>query len=157
MTSSIIRAAVRVRAQRAHPAGGDAARQAERVADRDDEHAHPQSVGVPELRRARHRPVGADHGQVGQRVAADHGDAGRGAVGERRLTLRRPADDVRVGDQVPLGGEHDGRAARRTGAGLDPQRGDARGEGLGDRGDDRGVGVQRVSSVHELLRLRDYA
>ncbi len=44
---------------------------------------------VAELHRRRHGPAGAQHRQVGQRVAADHVDDGLRAVGEDRLGARR--------------------------------------------------------------------
>jgi len=99
-------------AQRADHAGGHAARQAERVAHRDDENAHEDPVRVAELRRAGDLPVGAYHREVGQRVATDQLDARGRTVAERGLSVGGVADDLSVGDQVAFGGEYDGRARR---------------------------------------------
>ena len=137
MTSSISRAggaAARrhARPRRADHAGRHGAGQPERVADGDHERADAQRVGVAVLRRARHRPVGADDGQVGQRVAADDLEAGDGAVGERRLpAVASPTTWALV--TGALAGQHHGRARRlAAAAAADAQRGDPRGQRLGD-------------------------
>ena len=49
----------------------------------------------------------------------------------------RIADDVGVGDEVALGAEHDGRPGRLAAAAADAQRGDARGQRVGDPDHDR--------------------
>ena len=95
-------------AEPADHAGGHAAGHAHRVAHRDHEAADPQVVGVAVDGRVGDRTVGADDGEVGQRVTPDDLETGHGAIGERRLAGVGSPDDVRVGDEVTLGGEGDG-------------------------------------------------
>ena len=58
-------------AEAGHDAGRHAAGEPERVAERDHELADLQLRGVAELDRRRHVAAGPQHGEVGERVAAD--------------------------------------------------------------------------------------
>ena len=71
-------------AERGHDAGGDRAGEAVRVADRHDELADAQRGGVAELGRRVRLAVGAQHGEVGERVGPHHARLDLAAVGERR-------------------------------------------------------------------------
>ena len=70
-----------------------------RVADRDDELADPQLVGVAELGGREVAALGAHDREVGERVAADDSKPKLAPVGERNAA-RPPsaADDVRGGE-----------------------------------------------------------
>ena len=80
--------------ERAHDAGRHAAGEPERVADRDDELADAEPIGVAERGRGQAAAGRADDGEVRQRVAADDVEAELGAVDERRGPARRRRDDV---------------------------------------------------------------
>ena len=87
-------------AEGADDARGHRAREPERVADGDHQRADEQRVCVAVLGRGRQLSVGADDGEVGQRVSADHAEVGRRAVGELGRASVGIADDVGVGDKV---------------------------------------------------------
>jgi hypothetical protein len=103
ITSSTIRVAVWVRTGSARP--GPLTMPAvtlpaipRGVADGNHEAADPEVVDVAIDRRIDDRLVGADHGEIGQRVAADDLQAGLAAVGERGFAAVRAANHVGVGE-----------------------------------------------------------
>jgi len=132
-------------AERTDDAGGHAAGQPERVTHGDHELTDTETVGVAVLRRVGDAPVGAQDREVRQRIATDHVDAGGRTVRERRLTRRRPAHDVGVGDEVALGRQHDPGPGRLAVTAAEAQRSHPRRQGLGDLDHDRGVGVERFA------------
>ena len=75
-------------AERGHHAGGHRAGEAVRVADRDDELADAQRGGVAELGRRVRLALGAQDGEVGERVRSHHARLDLAAVGERGLNAR---------------------------------------------------------------------
>ena len=88
MTSSMMRTvpAARVGNERPsalHDAGGHAAGQSERVADRDDELTDAQVGRVAELGRGRRWSVGADDGEIRERIGTDDAERRGRPVGER--------------------------------------------------------------------------
>ena len=88
MTSSMMRVAPpgaggQRAAERGDHAGGDRARVAVRVADRHDELADAQRARVAQLRRLQPRRLGAQDGEVRQRVGADDPRLEVAAVDER--------------------------------------------------------------------------
>ena len=114
-------------AERRDDAGGDRALEPVRVADRDHELADTQLLGVAELRRRQVAVLGADHREVGERVAAGDGEAKLAAVGEPGAAAVAAGDDVGGGEDEAVVGEHDAAA----GAGLRRGRG---GSGAGRAG-----------------------
>ena len=89
ITLSITRDAAAARGRQRAPerrddAGGHRALEAVRVADRDHQLADAQPLGVAELGRDELAVLGADHGEVGERVAARDREAQLAAVGEAR-------------------------------------------------------------------------
>ena len=68
-------------------------------------------------------------------------------VGEDRRATRRTGDDVRGGQEVAVGREHDRAAGALTAACGDAQRRDRRDDAVGDRHDDLRVGVERLRST----------
>ncbi len=74
-----------------------------------------QLTNAQPVRAAQHHRPGVDggpgpyHGQVGQRIGARHVHLGLRAVGELDDAVLGVADDVRVGQQVPVVGEQHGR------------------------------------------------
>ena len=104
----------------------------------------------PSVAGASESPAVAQHGQVGERVAADDLEARLVAVGERRSAAgRAAADHVRVGEQEAVRGERDraARPRRHLAAAHAPhhaQAGDRGPDALG-HGDHRArVGVERL-------------
>ena len=82
-----------------------------RVADRDDELPDLERGRVAERRGFGRGLVRAQHGEVGERVGADDPQRQLAAVGERAAHARRGAlDDVRRGEQEPVGRDHDAGA-----------------------------------------------
>ena len=153
------RAARRQRAaERGNDAGGHRPGEAQRVADRDDQLARP---AARRRRRARRRPgrppAVADHREVGERVRADHLGVEAAPVRKRGPDARAGAvHDVRRGEQVAVGGDHDaGAAALRAaapGAAFDPEVRDRGPEALGHGRHGARVGVERLG-VRQLARL----
>jgi hypothetical protein len=99
----LVHDAARPRGQGAAEPGDDARRdaagQAERVADRDDELPDDEARRVPERHRGRQGCAGAQHGEVRQRVPPDDVGHHLGPVGERGGRPGRPRDDVRRREQ----------------------------------------------------------
>ena len=77
--------------KRRHDAGRDRALEAVRVADRHHQLAHPQLIRVAELGRGEPAVLGPHDRQVGERVAAQDGEAKLASVGERRAAAARRA------------------------------------------------------------------
>ena len=130
-------------------AGGDRALEPVRVADRDDELADSQALGVAELGGDEVSVGGADDGEVGERVGAHGLEAELAAVGEPGAAAGVGAgDDMGGGEDEAVVAEDDpaagaGSDPAAAGAALDPQ---ARHRG-GERGrhgrDGARVGVER--------------
>jgi hypothetical protein len=102
-----------------------------RVADGDDELADLEVAGVAQLGAHEVLGVGAQDGDVGQRVGAHDGEAHLAPVHERGAAAARSLHDVRGGDEEAVRGDDDGAAAahRRAPAAQaarDAQVGDAR-------------------------------
>ena len=117
ITLSMMRAARRERAGSERPSAETTPAVTEpakpvRVADRDHELADAQPFGVAELGGGEAVALGAQHRQVGERVAADDLEAQLAAVGEGgpAAAAPEPADDVRGGEQEAVGREHDAAA-----------------------------------------------
>ena len=107
--------------EREHGAGGHRrlAAVAAGVADAHDGVADGQRRGITDAgRRQARRVLQLDEGDVVRRVVADHGRrVGLAVADVRRLDVRRPVDDVVVGQHVAVGGEDDagrGAAGRRV-------------------------------------------
>ena len=77
------------------------------VADSHDELAHPQPVGVAEVDLDQVGGARPQHGQIGERVATDDVELHLPPVGEGRPAPLGSRDDVRRGQHVAVGGEHD--------------------------------------------------
>ncbi len=85
--------------ERRDDARGDRAGEAHRAADRDHELADAERVRVPELGGSEVARLGADDGEVGERVLADDLGAQLAAVGEGRPhSVVARGDDVRRGE-----------------------------------------------------------
>ena len=128
-------------AERADDARGHRARQPERVADRDDELADDEPVGVAERHRRRQRPeTGAQHGEVRQRVGADDGSPSTCAPSTKSARPRRACPTtcafvMRIPSPV---------TTRRPAAAPRPHRRDLAGELGRHRADRPRVGIQLV-------------
>ena len=134
-------------------ARGDRALEAVRVADRDHELADPQALGVAELGRDQVVAVGADHGEVGERIGAGDREAQLAAVDEPGAAAVVAVDDVGGGEQVAVVGE-DHRRCRRPPA---PGRGGCAAGPAGWRPRGRAARRRsrpRASSVERLLVAR---
>ena len=142
-------------AERRDDAGRDGAGQAHRAADRDDQLPHAQLVRVAELGGCQVARVGPDHGEVGERIRADHLGAQLAAVGERGAQPVAAVDDVRGGEHVAVGGDRDAAAGALRPAAAGPARdGEVRDRGrelLGDPGDGSRVGVEGVGVGQALI------
>ena len=139
-------------AECADHARGHRASQAERVADRYDQLADDEIVGFAELSGRRGRAGGAEHGQVGQGVGADHAEGGRRTVRKRRRATIRLPDDVCVGEYESVAGEDDTRAealaAPAAAAARDAQASHLGRQLLGHAGNDLRVHVQWTVCGH---------
>ena len=127
-------------AEGADDAGRHAAGEAERVADRDDELADPQPVGVAERRGGELAAGRADDREVRERVATDDLERELRAVDEAWPCRRAaPATTWAEVSEVAVGGERD----RRSGAAApavrrpDAEAGDRRDQPLGGAADGR--------------------
>ena len=90
-------------AKGAHDTGRDAAGEAERVADRDDQLPDPEPVGVTEWCGGQAAGGGTDHREVGERVPPDDLERQLRAVDEGGLTARPACDDVGRRQEVAVG------------------------------------------------------
>ena len=130
--------------------GGHRASEAVGIADRYDQLADSQALGLAEHGRRERDTVHAQHGQVGERIAADYLEVLVTTVGERRSAAARAASHhVRRGEQEPVRGEGDRAtdARRHLPAAHTPhhaQARDRRHDRLGDRDDGPGVGIERL-------------
>ena len=88
----------------ADDAGADRSREAQRVADGDDQLADAQRVGVAELGGMQVITVRAQDGQIGERIAPDDVETQLASIGENGDAARRTVDDV--------SGRHDEPVAR---------------------------------------------
>ena len=154
ITSSIIRPVTGAErpAERRDDAGGDRRFEAERVADRDDQLAAPQPLGIAERRRRQvARGVGADERQVGVGILADELRVGRAALRVGEADLMGAGDDMAVGEDQPVRREDDAgadAAARLPGilaARVDAHHG--RADRVGDAGDGARIGVEERGVV----------
>jgi hypothetical protein len=131
--------------------GRDRAREAVRIADRDDELAHAQALGVSQERLLQVAGVRPQDCQVGQLIGAHDGGAGLAAIGEAGRDADRALDDMGRGEQeAVLSDDH--RAAAPLGIAPartadDAEVRDARRQGVGDLDDCTRVGVQRRLGV----------
>src|ERR1022692_4556218 len=80
------------------------------------------SVRLAEFRRRRRLADRPEHGEIGERIRADHAERRGGAIGERGGPRRRLAPDMRVGQQEPVTGVDDGRAEALAAAAIGPLR-----------------------------------
>ena len=97
------------------------------------------------------RLVGAQHGEIGERVGPDRPQRELAPVGERRAHAAAAApDDVRRGEQEAVRRDHDAGAAAGPPAAADAQVRHGRRDGLGDERDDARVGVERLALVGHL-------
>ena len=136
-------------AQPADHAGGDGAREPERIAHGDDQLADPEGFGVAEFRRRRRRGPAVDHGKIGERVGAHHVNGRAGAVGEDRVAGLGAAHHVGIRQQISVRGEQHGRTRTDPDPAVAPvaghfERGDVLGDSLGHADDRCGIGIQRV-------------
>jgi hypothetical protein len=115
-----------------------------RVADRNDELTDAQSLGVSQLRRVQLAPVGAEEGEIGERVRAHDVELELTAVHERRPPTARACHHVRGGQHETVGRDHDGAAA----ATPDAQVGDGGRKPLRNRDHRLRVRVQRLVLSH---------
>ena len=102
------------------------------------------AAASPSVGRRVRLALGAQHGEVGERVRPHHARLELAAVGERRADPRPPApalDDVRGGEHEAVGRDHDAGAAAAAG---DAEVRDRRRERLGDVRDDARVRVERL-------------
>ena len=83
-----------------------------------------------------------EHGEIGERVAADHVGGDLGAVGEGGGGLGGALDHVGAGEQIAVGGQHAGAAGALAPAAADPEAGHAGQHPLGDADHRGGVGVE---------------
>ena len=107
-------------------------------------------LGLAESGRHQVVAVGAQHGEVGETVDADHAEAELAAVDECGSPgAPRPGHDVGAGEQESVRGERDRAAGarRHLAAAAAPHHaevGDAGGEPFGHVDDDARVGVERL-------------
>ena len=131
--------------------------EAERVADRDDELAAAELLGVAEPRRRQvARGVGADQGEVGVGVLADELRVGRAALGVGQADVAEAVDDVAVGEDEAVRGDDEARAEAAAAAVL-PARVDAddrRADVLGDARHGVGIGIEQLAVVVDGERRR---
>src|SRR5581483_723790 len=97
--------------ERGDDARGDRAGEAVRVPDRDDELPDLQRLGVAELGGNELVRLGAEDGEVGEGVGADHLDRQLPPVDERRHPACRSLDDVGGGEHEAVLGDHHSAAA----------------------------------------------
>jgi hypothetical protein len=134
-------------------AGGHRAREAVRVADRHHELADAEPLGVAELGGRELAGIGAEDSEVGERVRADDLVFELATVGERDAAAPvAPLDDVRRGQQVAVGRDHDAAPGARQhppapDAARHPEVSDRLGEPLDDAGDGARVRVERLLVV----------
>jgi hypothetical protein len=132
--------------------GRHRAGEAVRVADRDHELPDPERGGVAERRRGRRGLVGAQHGEVGERIGADHAQRQLAPVGERgaHAPAATALDDMRRGEQEAVGSDHDaGAGADGAAAPGQPQVRHRGGHRLRHGGHHARVGVERLGLVGE--------
>ena len=100
--------------ERAHDPGGDGARVAERIAERDHGVADADAVGVPERERLERTRFGADlqHRDIRRRIGPDDSRTKAVVVREADPDRGRVMDDVVVGQDVAVLREHEARAER---------------------------------------------
>ncbi len=103
-------------AEGAHHAGGDAAGEAERIADRHHQLADAQRRGIAEPCRLEVAVLGHQHREVGERIPPADAEAELAAVGEVEPAAVTAGDHVRGGDQVAVGAERHRRATSERGA-----------------------------------------
>jgi hypothetical protein len=96
--------------ERAHHAGRHRTGEPERVADRDDQLAHPELRRVTQLGLVEVASIESKDGQVRELVSTDDLEPLLVSVDEDRRSTRGPGDDVGRGDGEPIGGDHDPRA-----------------------------------------------
>ncbi len=135
-------------AERGDDAGRDRAAEPVRAADRDDELADPEALGVAEGGRDQVAALDAKDGEVGEGVGSDHLEAELAAVGERcGAASLGPGDDVGGAEHEAVGADRD-PAAGAGGPSPAPARapdgevGDGGTEALGDTRDGARVGVE---------------
>jgi hypothetical protein len=105
-------------------------------------------VRIAVLRWVGDLPVGAQDGQVGKPVDTDHLSVGAGPVGELRARLVPVTDDVSIGQQVPVGGQHHSRPGRVPAPAPHPQTRHPRDQQLRHSRDHPGVGIQHIVLSH---------
>jgi hypothetical protein len=140
-------------AQRRHHAGGDRRFEAERIADRDHELAAAQAFGIAERGVAQiARAVGAQQGQIGIGIDAEHAGVGDDALIVAQPDLLRRSHHMAVGEHQSIRRNDDTGAnpaalarIRLFRAGLDPHH--RRTDAFGDADHGIGIGVEQALIV----------
>ena len=144
--------------QGTHHARGDAAGEAEGIADGHHQLADPKHRSIAESRRLEIAVLRYQHREVGERVPSPDAKAELAAVGKIEPAAVTTGDHVGRGHQVPVGAERDRRAASEWGAspaGSDLHRRDRRCECGGYLGERARVCVEQLAVIARVSRHRD--